>query len=109
VDRETQIFEGDLFNFDSEVEPILQVIVGKTLEQALMEVLEEEELANMRAHQEEFDQIARAELAEAQRMEEAEKRRCVNVISGIKFMCFCIVCVCICMYLYVCSHVFVSV
>ena len=25
VDRETQIYEGDLFDFDYEVEPILQV------------------------------------------------------------------------------------
>mmetsp|Transcript_7969 Transcript_7969/g.18797 ORF Transcript_7969/g.18797 Transcript_7969/m.18797 type:complete len:362 (-) Transcript_7969:55-1140(-) len=75
VDRETQILDGDLFSFDFEVEPILQVLVGKTLEQSLMEVLEEEELANMRAHQDEFDQIRAAELAEAQRMEEAEKRR----------------------------------
>lgn len=75
VDRETQIEEGDLFDFDFEVEPILQVMVGKTLEQSLMEVLEEEELANMRAHQDEFDQIRAAELAEAQRMEEVEKRR----------------------------------
>jgi len=75
VDRETQILEGDLFDFDFEVEPILQVMVGKTLEQSLMEVLEEEELANMRAHQDEFDHIRGAELAEAQRMEAAEKRR----------------------------------
>eukprot|EP00292_Cryptomonas_paramecium_P012587 CAMPEP_0113691576 /NCGR_PEP_ID=MMETSP0038_2-20120614/18531_1 /TAXON_ID=2898 /ORGANISM="Cryptomonas paramecium" /LENGTH=364 /DNA_ID=CAMNT_0000613243 /DNA_START=156 /DNA_END=1246 /DNA_ORIENTATION=+ /assembly_acc=CAM_ASM_000170 len=75
VDQETQIYEGDLFDFDFEVEPILQVMVGKTLEQSLMEVLEEEELANMRAHQDEFDQIRAAELAEAQRMEEAERRR----------------------------------
>jgi hypothetical protein len=75
VDRETQIFEGDLFVFDLEVEPLLQVLVGKTLEQSLMEVLEEEELSNMRAQQEEFDQVSRVELAEAQRMEEAEKRR----------------------------------
>uniref|UniRef100_A0A7S4K2A5 Radial spoke protein 3 n=2 Tax=Guillardia theta TaxID=55529 RepID=A0A7S4K2A5_GUITH len=75
IDRETQIFEGELFDFDFEVEPILQVIVGKTLEQSLMEVLEEEELKNMRAHQEEFDQIRAAELAEAQRMEAAEVRR----------------------------------
>jgi len=75
VDRETQIEEGDLFDFDFEVEPILQVMVGKTLEQSLMEVLEEEELANMRSHQDEFDQIRAAELAEAQRMEEVERRR----------------------------------
>ena len=75
LDKETQIYEGDLFDFDFEVEPILQVLVGKTLEQGLMEVLEEEELANLRAHQDEYDQIRAAELAEAQRMEAAESRR----------------------------------
>jgi len=75
VDVETQIYEGDLFDFDTEVEPILEVLVGKTLEQSMMEVMEEEELANMRAHQEHFEQIRNAELAETQRLEEAEKRR----------------------------------
>jgi len=75
VDVETQIYDGDLFDFDSEVEPILEVLVGKTLEQSMMEVMEEEELANMRAHQEHFEQIRNAELAETQRLEEGEKRR----------------------------------
>jgi len=75
VDVETQIYEGDLFDFDMEVEPILEVLVGKTLEQSMMEVMEEEELSNMRAHQEHFEQIRNAELAETQRLEEAEKRR----------------------------------
>jgi FKBP-type peptidyl-prolyl cis-trans isomerase len=75
VDVETQIQDGDLFDFDLEVDPIIEVIAGKTLEQALMEVLEEEELANLRHHQDEFDRIRNAELAETQRMEAAEKRR----------------------------------
>merc|ERR1719155_383899 len=44
VDIETQIEEGELFDFDREVEPVLEVLVGKTLEQSMMEVLEEEEL-----------------------------------------------------------------
>lgn len=39
VDAETQIETGDLFDFNLEVEPLLEVIVGKTLEQGLMEVL----------------------------------------------------------------------
>eukprot|EP00163_Fabomonas_tropica_P001389 TRINITY_DN11042_c0_g1_i2.p1 TRINITY_DN11042_c0_g1~~TRINITY_DN11042_c0_g1_i2.p1 ORF type:complete len:384 (+),score=143.88 TRINITY_DN11042_c0_g1_i2:392-1543(+) len=75
VDIDTQIYEGDLFDFDLEVEPILEVLVGKTLEQGMMEVMEEEELANMRAHQEEFIELRNAELAETQRLEAAEKRR----------------------------------
>ncbi|KAL7993082.1 hypothetical protein Chor_017338 [Crotalus horridus] len=40
-----------LFDFDIEVKPMLEVLVGKTIEQALLEVMEEEELANLRAHQ----------------------------------------------------------
>merc|ERR1711937_1053735 len=75
VDTATQILEGDLFDFDLEVEPILDVLVGKTLEQSMMELMEEEELAELRAHQEEFVQLRNAELAETQRMEEAERRK----------------------------------
>ena len=66
---------GDLFDFDFEVEPILEVLVGKVLEQGLMEVLEEEELEAMRAHQEHFEHIRNAELVATQRMEAAEKRK----------------------------------
>jgi len=75
VDASTQIQHGELFNFDLEVEPILEVLVGKTLEQGLMEVLEEEELAALRAHQDEFEQIRAAELAEVQRLEAEAARR----------------------------------
>ncbi len=44
--KSTQIYEGDyeLFDFDSEVEPMLNVLIEKTFEQARMEVLEEYEL-----------------------------------------------------------------
>ncbi|KAI8608289.1 radial spokehead-like 2, partial [Chytriomyces sp. MP71] len=71
----TQVYEGELFDFDFEVEPILEVIVGKTLEQALMEVAEEDELAVLKKHQLEFEEKRNAELAEVQRMEDAERRR----------------------------------
>jgi hypothetical protein len=47
IDAETQIYPGDLFNFDFEVAPILDVLVTKTLEQALTEVDDEDELANV--------------------------------------------------------------
>ena len=75
VDAETQIETGEIFDFDLEVEPILEILVGKTLEQGLMEVLEEEELETMRKHQEQFEQIRNAELIATQRMEAAEKRK----------------------------------
>lgn len=75
VDIDTQIEEGDLFDFDSEVEPVLEVLVGKTLEQSMMEVLEEEELESLRRHQEDFEKRRNAEMLEVQRMEAAEQRR----------------------------------
>jgi len=75
VDTETQIEEGELFDFDAECEPVLEVLVGKTLEQGMMEVLEEEELESLQRHQEDFERKRNAELSEVQRMEAAEKRR----------------------------------
>lgn len=75
VDQATQIEHGELFDFDMEVEPILEVLVGKTLEQSMMEVLEEEELQNLKRHKEEFRQRRNAELAEVQRLEAEERRK----------------------------------
>ena len=73
-DISTQIADGELFDFDLEVQPILQILVGKTTEQALLEVVEEEELKNLRQQQREFEELRNAELAEMQRLEEQEKR-----------------------------------
>ncbi len=46
-----------------QVEPLLEVLVGKCLEQGLMEVMEEEELAAMRAHQQHYEQVCSPLLA----------------------------------------------
>jgi len=75
VEMETQIEEGDLFDFDQEVELMLQVLVGKTLEVSMIEVLEEEEIATMRRHQQEYEQMRTQEMLEVQRIEEQERRR----------------------------------
>ncbi|XP_069125530.1 radial spoke head protein 3 homolog B-like [Argopecten irradians] len=74
LDIATQILDGDLFDFDVEVKPILEVLVGKTVEQALLEVMEEEELANLRSQQRAFEELRNAELVEQQRLEEQERR-----------------------------------
>merc|ERR1719181_1253297 len=74
VDIDTQIEDGELFDFDREVEPVLEVLVGKTLEQSMMEVLEEEELESLRRHQEDFEKRRNTEMLEVQRMEAAEAR-----------------------------------
>ncbi|GLG92979.1 Uncharacterized protein GBIM_00504, partial [Gryllus bimaculatus] len=73
-DAETQIYPGDLFDFDVEVVPILEVLVGKTIQQAMMEVLEEEELAALREQQRRFLELRAAEEAERHRLEEQERR-----------------------------------
>ena len=44
----TQILDGELFNFDRDVQPLLTVVVGKTLEQSLLEIEQEDEIANLR-------------------------------------------------------------
>lgn len=57
-----------LFDFDLEVQPILEVLVGKTTEQALAEVAQEEELATLREQQRRYCELRDAELAERQRL-----------------------------------------
>lgn len=50
------------------------MLVGKTIEQALIEVLEEEEIAALREQQRKFLELRAAERAEARRLEEQERR-----------------------------------
>ncbi|XP_067214611.1 radial spoke head protein 3 homolog isoform X2 [Linepithema humile] len=71
----TQIEPGELFDFDTEVQPILELLVGKTIEQALIEVLEEEEIAALKEQQRRFLELHAAEKAEEQRLAEEERRR----------------------------------
>jgi hypothetical protein len=66
--------QHQLFDFDIEVKPILEVLVGKTIEQSLLEVMEEEELANLRQQQREYEEMRNAEKVEQQRLEEQERR-----------------------------------
>jgi hypothetical protein len=74
-DAGTQIENGDLFNFDLEVEPILEVLVGKTIHVSMLELMQEEELEAIRQQQEEFETIRNIELAEVQRLEAEIKRK----------------------------------
>ncbi|KAI4501292.1 hypothetical protein M0802_003665 [Mischocyttarus mexicanus] len=73
-DVSTQIEPEDLFDFDIEIQPIVEVIVGKTIEQALIEVLEEEEVAALREQQRRFRELRAAEKAEVNRLKEQERR-----------------------------------
>jgi hypothetical protein len=48
VDKKCLTEDNELFLFDDEVQPILECLCGKTLELSRMEVLEEEELREMK-------------------------------------------------------------
>ncbi len=76
VDATTQIEpEDNLFKFDLEVEPILEVLVGKTLEQSLLEVQEEEELSHLRARKEALYTEKAQEEARIRGMEQEEQAK----------------------------------
>ena len=68
-------WDPELFDFDNEVEPILQVLVGKSIEHARIEVIEEYEAQVLAKHKRRFLQLKEAELMETQRLEEARARK----------------------------------
>jgi radial spoke head protein 3 len=75
IDVTTQIEIGDLFDFDMEVEPILEVLCGKTIQNSMLELMQEEELEAIRLEQEEYENIRNVELAEVQRLEADSRRK----------------------------------
>lgn len=61
------------------------MLVGKTIEQALIEVLEEEEIAALKEQQRRFLELRMAEQAEEQRLAEEERRRREEKVSIFSF------------------------
>ena len=57
------------------MEPIIQVLVGKSVEQGRMEVIEEDEIEELRQHMIAYEQVRDAELLEIQRLEAEDIRR----------------------------------
>ena len=54
MDNWTQVGDYDLFDYDREVQPILNVLVNKTLEQAVLEVEEDVEILQIRKFKKEY-------------------------------------------------------
>lgn len=67
-DKGTVIEEREMFEFESSVEPILQVLIGKSMEQGLLEVLQEEELKVLKAQRDTWEQRRNLIHNEAQRL-----------------------------------------
>jgi hypothetical protein len=74
VDQECQIEDGDLFCFDEEVQPLVHIIVSKTLEESRREVLEEEELKHIKEQQEKYKKLNEANNKRIKSIEEKEKK-----------------------------------
>ena len=75
VDAATQIEGDELFDFDYEVAPILEALVGRALEQGLLEVVQEEERTAIAVAQAEFEAVRDVELAAALKLEAELARR----------------------------------
>jgi len=71
----TQSENHFFFDFDAEVVPVLQVLVGKTMQLAFNEVIEEQEQDAREIAANDFDIVRNIELGEKQRLEEARRRR----------------------------------
>jgi hypothetical protein len=56
--------DPDLFDFHLEIEPILQVLVGKALESSLVELAEEYEIEKLLDHRKKFAKVRESELLE---------------------------------------------
>lgn len=70
--RETQIWDNELFDFDYEVEPLLRVLCGKTLQISRAEVLQEEELRVMKDRQNALHKLNKEEQDAIKAMEQKE-------------------------------------
>ena len=80
-DEGTQIIDGELFDFEMEVKPILEVLVGRSVIQAQYELIEEFEREEYLKHKKNYERKREFELNKLQRTEakyirqEEEKQR----------------------------------
>jgi len=80
-DEATQIIDGELFDFEMEVKPILEVLVGRSVIQAQYELIEEYEREEYLKHKKNYERKREFELNKLQRVEakyirqEEEKQR----------------------------------
>ena len=75
VDAGTAIEALELFDYDVAVLPLLSTLVGKAMEQAEVEVREEEEMARLEAQRATYERGRQLMVAEVSRLEVEEERR----------------------------------
>lgn len=76
IHKETQIYASEnLFDFDYEAEPVVQVLVTRCLEESRIEVVEEEELRVLKQRQEYLKNIECKEEQERRDLENRERQK----------------------------------
>ena len=73
VDVETQVENEEVFDYERDVLPILEVVISKSVEQSIMEVRQEEELRWINFQKNMFADKAAARDEEAEAREEEEQ------------------------------------
>jgi len=84
VDASTYLPPQDLFNFDDQVKPIVENAVGKIIEQALLETMEEAEFGALRSQYEAYEELRRRELLRIRRLEQRERKLQEEQVALIK-------------------------
>jgi len=87
-DASTQINDGDIFNFDNDVEPLLLVITNKILEQSQLELMEEYEIKKLKETKNKFikkilDEKGRVKDIE---LEEINRKKVIDNLKKVKSM-----------------------
>lgn len=76
IHKETQIYASEnLFDFDYEAEPVVQVLVTRCLEESRIEVVEEEELRVLKERQVHLQKIFEKEEKERRELEHREREK----------------------------------
>lgn len=78
----TQVDNAMVFQFDSDVLPVLETVISKTLEQSLLEVRQEEEMEFMRRRMEEMkaNKKAHKNVMKQRQLEEKELEHVKNML-----------------------------
>ncbi|GAB0091685.1 uncharacterized protein DMENIID0001_065420 [Sergentomyia squamirostris] len=66
-DAETEILEGELIHTDQDLQPVVENLVGRCMEQAFLEIIHEEEVAEMKLEQQKLLAQREAELDKIKR------------------------------------------
>jgi hypothetical protein len=75
LDFGVQIERGDLFDFDLEVKPLIEILVGRSVVSAMNELQEEKERDERKNNLDKYQKKRNAELMVTQRLEAKHKRK----------------------------------